>query len=68
MIPVQPFLRSMHAAIAGTFRTAAQRRLLAKLSDRQLFDAGIDPASAGRGKSVAVDKSTLLRLLSLSYG
>jgi hypothetical protein len=58
----------MHVVIVRPLRAAAQRRELARLSDRQLRDAGIDPALAGRGKAVAVDRSSLLRLLSLRQG
>jgi Domain of unknown function (DUF1127) len=61
-------LRVMHAVIVRPLRITAQRRELAELSDRQLRDAGIDPALAGRDKMVAVDRSALLRLLALSYG
>jgi uncharacterized protein YjiS (DUF1127 family) len=61
-------LRVMHAVIVRPLRITAQRRELAELSDRQLRDAGIDPALAGRDKTVAVDRSALLRLLALSYG
>jgi uncharacterized protein YjiS (DUF1127 family) len=66
--PVRRLLRLMHVVIVRPLRAAAQRRELAQLSDRQLRDAGIDPALAGRGKAVAVDRSTLLRLLTLSQG
>jgi uncharacterized protein YjiS (DUF1127 family) len=66
--PVRCLLRLMHVVIVRPLRAAAQRRELAQLSDRQLRDAGIDPALAGRGKAVAVDRSTLLRLLTLSQG
>jgi uncharacterized protein YjiS (DUF1127 family) len=66
--PVRRLLRLMHGVIVRPLRAAAQRRELAQLSDRQLRDAGIDPALAGRGKAVAVDRSTLLRLLTLSQG
>jgi hypothetical protein len=52
--------------IVRPLRTAAHRRELAQLSDRQLRDAGIDPALAGRGKAAVLDRSTLLRLLTLS--
>lgn len=58
----------VHAAIVRPLRTIAQRRELAELSDRQLHDVGIDLASAGRHKAVAVDRSALCRLLALSYG
>src|ERR671919_978962 len=66
--PVRCLLRLMHVVLVRPLRTAAQRRELAQLSDRQLRDAGIDPALAGRGKAVAVDRSTLLRLLTLWQG
>jgi uncharacterized protein YjiS (DUF1127 family) len=66
--PVRGLLRRMHGVIVRPLRAAAQRRELVRLSDRQLRDAGIDPALAGRGKAVAVDRSTLLRLLSLWQG
>ncbi|WP_353005985.1 DUF1127 domain-containing protein [Mesorhizobium sp. M0976] len=66
--PVQCVLRVMHLVIARPLRAAAQRRELAQLSDRQLRDAGIDPALAGRGKAAAVDRTSLLRLPSLSSG
>jgi uncharacterized protein YjiS (DUF1127 family) len=66
--PVRCLLRLMHVVIVRPLRAAAQRRELARLSDRQLRDAGIDPALAGRGKAVAVDRSSLLRLLSLWQG
>jgi uncharacterized protein YjiS (DUF1127 family) len=66
--PVRCLLRLMHVVIVRPLRAAAHRRELAQLSDRQLRDAGIDPALAGRGKAVAVDRSTLLRLLTLSQG
>jgi hypothetical protein len=56
----------MHVVIVRPLRTAAHRRELAQLSDRQLRDAGIDPALAGRGKAAVLDRSTLLRLLTLS--
>jgi uncharacterized protein YjiS (DUF1127 family) len=62
--PVRWLVHLMHVVIVRPLRAAAQRRELAQLSDRQLRDAGIDPALAGRGKAVAVDRSTLLRLLS----
>jgi hypothetical protein len=62
--PDRGLLRLMHVVIVRPLRAAAQRRL----SDRQLHDAGIDPALAGRGKAVAVDRSTLLRLLALWQG
>ena len=65
-LPVRCLLRLMHVVIVRPLRAAAQQRELAQLSDRQLRDAGIDPASAGRGKAVAVDRSTLLRLRTLS--
>jgi uncharacterized protein YjiS (DUF1127 family) len=64
--PVRCLLRLIHVVIVRPLRAAAQRRELAQLSDDQLRDAGIDPALAGRGKAAAVDRSTLLRLLSLS--
>ena len=64
--PVRCLLRLMHVVIVRPLSAAAQRRELAQLSDRQLRDAGIDPALAGRGKAVAVDRSTRLRLLTLS--
>jgi uncharacterized protein YjiS (DUF1127 family) len=60
--PAQYFLHLMHVVIARRLRAAAQPRELARLSDRQLRDAGIDPTLAGRGKAVAVDRTTLLRL------
>jgi uncharacterized protein YjiS (DUF1127 family) len=66
--PVRCLLRLMHVVMVRPLRAAAQRRELAQLSDRQLRDAGIDPALAGRGKAVAVDRSTLFRLLTLSPG
>jgi hypothetical protein len=47
-------------------RTKAQRRELAQLNDRQLRDAGIDPALAGRGKAVAVDRTIRVYLETLS--
>jgi uncharacterized protein YjiS (DUF1127 family) len=62
MALVRCLLRLMHVVIVRPFRAAAQRRELARLTDRQLRDAGIDPALAGRGKAVAVDRTTLLRL------
>jgi uncharacterized protein YjiS (DUF1127 family) len=65
---VRGLLRLMHGVIVRPLGAAAQRRELARLSDRQLRDAGIDPALAGRGKAVAVDRSTLLRLLALWQG
>jgi uncharacterized protein YjiS (DUF1127 family) len=65
---VRCLLRLMHLVIVRLLRAAAQRRELAQLSGRQLRDAGIDPALAGRGKAIAVDRSTLLRLLTLSQG
>ena len=52
--------------IAQARKSRAQRRALAQLDDRQLRDAGIDPALAGRGKAVAVDRAALLRLETLS--
>jgi uncharacterized protein YjiS (DUF1127 family) len=58
----------MHVVIVRPLRAAAHQRELAQLSDRQLRDAGIDPALAGRGKAAAVKRSTLLRLLTLSQG
>ena len=60
--PVRCLLRLMHVVIVRPHRAAAQQRELAQLTDRQLRDAGIDPALAGRGKAVAVDRTTLLRL------
>jgi uncharacterized protein YjiS (DUF1127 family) len=63
--PVRCLLRLMHVVIVRPLRAAAQQRELAQLSDRQLRDAGIDPALAGRRKGVAVDRSTRLRLLTL---
>jgi uncharacterized protein YjiS (DUF1127 family) len=65
---VRWLLRLMHLVIVRPLRAAAQRRALTQLSDWQLRDAGIDPALAGRGKAVAVDRSILLRLLSLWQG
>jgi uncharacterized protein YjiS (DUF1127 family) len=59
---VQYLLHLMHVVIVRRLRAAAQRRELARLTDRQLRDAGIDPALAGRGKAVSVDRTTLLRL------
>jgi uncharacterized protein YjiS (DUF1127 family) len=44
-----------------------RRRSLARLSDRQLSDAGID-LSLVRGKAAAAGAATLRRLLSLSFG
>jgi uncharacterized protein YjiS (DUF1127 family) len=64
--PVRWLLRLVHVVVVRPLRAAAQRRELAQLSDRQLRDAGIDPALAGRGKAAAVDRSTLQRLLTLS--
>jgi hypothetical protein len=61
-------LRRFSASIVRPFRTTAQRRELAELSNRQLNDVGIDLALAGRDKAVAVDRATLCRLLALSYG
>jgi uncharacterized protein DUF1127 len=55
-------------AVAGRLRAARQRRQLAQLSERQLRDAGIDPALAGRGKAIAVDMIAHLRLQSLGLG
>jgi len=66
--PVRGLLRLMHVMFVRPLRAAAQRRELARLSDRQLRDAGIDPALAGRGKAVAIDRSSLLRLLALWQG
>jgi uncharacterized protein YjiS (DUF1127 family) len=66
--PVRCLLHLMHVVIVRPLRAAAQRRELAQLSDRQLRDAGIDPALAGRGKAAAVERSTLRRLLTLSQG
>jgi uncharacterized protein YjiS (DUF1127 family) len=65
--PVRRLLRMMDAVIVRPLRAAGFRRELAQLSDRQLRDAGIDPALAGRGKAAAVDKASVLRLLSLSF-
>jgi uncharacterized protein YjiS (DUF1127 family) len=65
---VRCLLRLMHVVIVRLLRAAAQQRELAQLSGRQLRDAGIDPAVAGRGKAIAVDRSSLLRLLTLSQG
>ena len=64
--PVRCLLRLMDVVIVRPLRAAAHRRELAQLSDRQLRDAEIDPALAGRGKAVAVERSTRLRLLTLS--
>jgi uncharacterized protein YjiS (DUF1127 family) len=66
--PVRCLLRLMHVVMVRPLTAAAQQRELAELTDRQLRDAGIDPALAGRGKAAAVDSSTLLRLLTLSHG
>jgi uncharacterized protein YjiS (DUF1127 family) len=66
--PVRCLLRLMHVVVVRPLRAAAHRRELAQLSDRQLRDAGIDPALAGRGKAAAVGRSTLRRLLTLSQG
>jgi uncharacterized protein YjiS (DUF1127 family) len=66
--PVRGLLRLMHVVIVRPLGAAAQRRELARLSDRELRDAGIDPALAGRGKALAVDRSSLLRLLALWQG
>jgi uncharacterized protein YjiS (DUF1127 family) len=66
--PVRRLLRLMHVVIVRLLGAAAQQRELAQLSGRQLRDAGIDPAVAGRGKAIAVDRSSLLRLLTLSQG
>jgi uncharacterized protein YjiS (DUF1127 family) len=63
--PLRCLLRLVHVVIVRPLRAAAQQRELAQLSDRQLRDAGIDPALAGRGKAAAVDRSTLRRLLTL---
>jgi hypothetical protein len=65
---VRCLLRLIHVVIVRPLRAAAHQRELAQLSDRQLRDAGIDPALAGRGKAAAVERSTLLRLLTLSQG
>jgi uncharacterized protein YjiS (DUF1127 family) len=52
--------------VINRFRKTAHQRALRALSDRQLRDAGIDPALAGRGKAVAVSAASLCRLQSRS--
>ena len=50
------YLRASCAKLIGLLLAAlhgSKRRKLTSLSDRQLTDAGIDPAAAGRGKAVA---------------
>ena len=64
--PATERLAATLAGMALCFRRVAHRRELAGLGDRQLHDAGIDPALAGRGKAAAADGAALRRLRSLS--
>lgn len=61
-------LHLIHTVLSQWLRTTRQRRQLAQLSERQLRDAGIDPALAGRGQAIVVDRNVLLRLQALTNG
>jgi uncharacterized protein YjiS (DUF1127 family) len=63
---IAPLLTTWIGRVASRFEKIRQQRALAALSDRQLRDAGIDLALAGRGKAAAVSPATLRWLQSLS--
>jgi len=59
------------AALTSVIRTLSRHGRaadLSRLDARQLHDAGIDPAHAGRGRGVAVSAAAMRRLNSLSIG
>jgi uncharacterized protein YjiS (DUF1127 family) len=64
---IEPLSTAVAAAM-GLFRRTAHRRELAALSDRQLRDAGIDLALAGRSKAAVVSGAALRELQGLSGG